>query len=195
MFRRERLIGLGRPAYLASKFLSLSALTIAQSVLMFGVMQAFSQGIGGTMVWQMSALVMTALASVAIGLAISAWARTVLQAVMLVPLVLIPQILFAGFMPPAGDFSDGPLAVSRAMPSASAQAVMDVSLFWKKTISGSLRVDYPSTFSNLNRDRSLKNGMVFANPKPALLGLGVLGAWVVAGWFLALAFLKGRERG
>jgi len=195
MFRRERLIGLGRPAYLASKFLSLSALTIAQSVLMFGVMQAFSQGIGGTTVWQMSALVMTALASVAIGLAISAWARTVLQAVMLVPLVLIPQILFAGFMPPAGDFSDGPLAVSRAMPSASAQAVMDVSLFWKKTISGSLRVDYPSTFSNLNRDRSLKNGMVFANPKPALLGLGVLGAWVVAGWFLALAFLKGRERG
>jgi hypothetical protein len=44
MFRRERLIGLGRPAYLASKFLSLSALTIAQSVLMVGIMQAFSQG-------------------------------------------------------------------------------------------------------------------------------------------------------
>lgn len=195
MFRRERLIGLGRPAYLASKFLSLSALTIAQSVLMFGVMQAFSQGIGGNAVWQMSALVMTAMASVAIGLAISAWARTVLQAVMLVPLVLIPQILFAGFMPPAGNFSDGPLAVSRAMPSASAQAVMDVSLFWKKTITGSLRVDYLSTFSNLNRDRSLKNGRVFANPKPALLGLGVLGAWIVAGLIAALVFLKSKERG
>ncbi len=195
MFRRERLIGLGRPAYLASKFLSLSALTIAQSLLMYGVMQACVGGIGGSPIWQISALLMTALAAVAIGLAISAWARTVLQAVMLVPLVLIPQILFAGFMPPAGEFQDGPLAVSHAMPSASAQSVMDVSLFWKKTITGSLRVDYPSTFSNLNRDRSLKNGMVFTNPKPALWGLGVLGGWVLAGLLAAGFFLRGKERG
>ncbi len=195
MFRRERLIGLGRMPYLASKFLSLSALTIAQAVLMYGVMQACTQGIGGSAFWQIAALMMAALASVAIGLAISAWARTVLQAVMLVPLVLIPQILFAGFMPPAGDFKPGPLAVSRAMPSASAQSVMDVSLFWKKTITGSLRVDFPSTFSNLNRDRSLKNGMVFANPQPALVGLGVLAGWTMAGLLASLFFLKSKERG
>jgi len=195
MFRRERLIGLGRVAYLASKFLSLSTLTIAQSVLMYGVMQASVQGIGGSPLWQIAALMMTALAAVAIGLAISAWARTVLQAVMLVPLVLIPQILFAGFMPPAGEFKPGPLAVSRAMPSAAAQSVMDVSLFWNKTISGSLRVDFPSAFSNLNRDRSLKNGMIFTNPKPALWGLGVLGGWVVSGLLAAALFLRGKERG
>ncbi len=195
MFRRERLIGLGRIAYLASKFLSLAGLTIAQSVLIYAVMQVAARGIGGSPLWQLSALLMTALAAVAIGLAISAWARTALQAVMLVPLVLIPQILFAGFMPPAGEFKPGPLAVSYAMPSAAAQSVMDVSLFWKKTIAGSLRVDFPSTFSNLNRDRTLKNGMIFTNPKPALLGLMVLGGWVIAGLLATFFFLKGKERG
>ncbi|MEX1119293.1 MAG: ATP-binding cassette domain-containing protein [Terrimicrobiaceae bacterium] len=195
MFRRERLIGLGRSAYLSSKFFSLSVLTIVQSVLMYGVMQVCAQGIGGSPVWQLTALIMTSLAAVAIGLAISAWARSALQAVMLVPLVLIPQILFAGFMPPTGEFPPGPLAVSRTMPSASAQAVMDVSLFWKKTISGSLRVDFPSTFSNLNRDRSLKNGRVFSNPNPALLGLAVLAGWIAVGLLVADGFLKRKERG
>jgi hypothetical protein len=158
-------------------------------------MQACHQGLEGVVFWQISALALTSSAAVAIGLAISAWARSVLQAVMLVPLVLIPQILFAGFMPPSGDFGEGPLWVSRAMPSASAQSVMDVSLFWNKKISGSLRVDFPSTFSNLNRDRSLKNGQTFTNPKPAITGLTVLTIWTAGGILAAGFFLGKRERG
>jgi ABC-type multidrug transport system ATPase subunit len=195
MFRRERLIGLGRVSYLASKFVTLSALTIAQALLMFGVMQACHGGLAGSALWQMTGLIFTACAAVAIGLAISAWARTILQAVMLVPLVLIPQILFAGFMPPAGEFAKGPFLISRAMPSASAQSVMDVSLFWNEKITGSLRVDFPSAFSNLNRDRSLKNGQVFQNPNAALFGCSVLLGWTALGLTGAWFSLRKRERG
>jgi ABC transport system ATP-binding/permease protein len=195
MFRRERLIGLGRHGYLLAKFLSLARITVVQSLLLYGVMQLCTGGIGGAVGWQLPGLVMAACAAVGIGLAISAWAKSVLQAVMIVPLILIPQILFSGFMPPAGDMKAGPYFVSRLMPSAAVQSVMDTSLFWQKKISGSMRVDYPSAFSNLNRDKSLKNGQVYANAKPTWWGLGTLAAWTVGAYWAAWLALRGKERG
>lgn len=195
MFRRERLIGLGRHGYLLAKFLSLARITVVQSLLLYGVMQLCSGGIGGAVQWQIPGLVLAACAAVGIGLAISAFARSVLQAVMIVPLVLIPQILFSGFIPPAGDMKPGPYIVSRLMPSAAVQSVMDISLFWQKTISGAMRVDYPSAFSNLNRDRSLKNGQTFANAMPAWWGLGTLAAWMAGAYWAAWFALRGKERG
>jgi hypothetical protein len=172
VYRRERLVGLGRASYLGAKFVSLARLTIVQSLLMFGCMQLGAGGLPGGLGWQVMALIGTSLASVAIGLAISSWARSVLQAVMLVPPILIPQILFSGFTPPSGDMTAGPYFVSRAMPSAAARQVMDVSLMWKQTVSGRLRGDFPSVFSNLNRDRSMKNGEVFEDSGPGWFGLG-----------------------
>lgn len=195
MFRRERLIGLGRHGYLLAKFLSLAGVTVVQSVLLYGVMQLCTWGIGGDVGWQLLALIFAACAAVGIGLAISALAKSVLQAVMMVPLVLIPQILFSGFMPPAGDMKPGPHLVSRLMPSASVQGAMDVSLFWGRQISGSLRVDYPSAFSNLNRDRSLRNGQIYWNAKPAWRGLGTLAAWAVGAYWAAWFALRSKERG
>jgi len=195
MFRRERLIGLGRHEYLLAKFISLARITIIQSLLLYGVMQIAAGGLKGSMGWQIAGLVLTATASVGIGLAISALSRSVLQAVMLVPLVLIPQILFSGFTPSAGDMKDGPYLVSRLMPSAAVQSVMDVSLFWDQKITGSMRVDYPSSFSNLNRDRSLRNGQVFTNSAPAWQGLGSLALWVLVSYWVAWFALRGKERG
>jgi hypothetical protein len=195
MFRRERLIGLGRHAYLLAKFLSLAGITALQSLLLFGVMQLCTGGIGGAWQWQIPGLVLAACAAVAIGLAISAFAKSVLQAVMIVPLVLIPQILFSGFTPPAGDMEPGPYLVSRLMPSAAVQSVIDTSLFWQKTIRGGMRVDYPSAFSNLNRDRSLKNGRIFTDATPAWWGLGTLALWSAGAYWAAWFALRGKERG
>lgn len=200
MFRRERLIGLGRNAYLLAKTLSLARLTVAQSLLTYGVMQlgawlASGHGIGGAVGWQMAGLIATSFAAVGIGLAISALARSVLQAVMLVPLVLIPQILFSGFTPPAGELTAGPYAVSRVMPSAAVQSVMDVSLLWGRQVSGYTRVDFPSAFSNLNRGHALRNGQVFMNAGPAWVGLGTLVAWVLTTYGIAWGALRRRERG
>lgn len=194
MFRRERLIGLGRHEYLLAKFLSLARITVTQSLLLYAVMW-LTGGVAGQVGWQIAGLVSAAGAAVAIGLAISAFSRSVLQAVMLVPLILIPQILFSGFTPPAGDMKNGPYAISRIMPSAAAQNVMDVSLFWQKKINGTLRVDFPSTFSNLNRDKSLKNGEIFTKAGPAWAGLATLWAWIGAAYGAAWFALRGKERG
>ncbi|MCX6970570.1 MAG: ATP-binding cassette domain-containing protein [Verrucomicrobia bacterium] len=195
MFRRERLIGLGRNSYLLAKFLTLGRITVVQSLLLYGVMQLCSRGIGGSVGWQLAALVATSFASVGLGLAISALSRTILQAVMLVPLVLIPQILFSGFTPPAGDMKTGPYVLSRVMPSAATQSVMDVSLFWDRKITGSMRVDYPTAFSNLNRDRGLRNGQIFENRLPGALGLASLTAWTLLTYVAAWLGLRGKERG
>lgn len=195
IFRRERLIGLGRHAYLLAKFSSLAGLTAAQSLLLYGVMQLCTGGIAGAVEWQIPAIVLAAIAAVAIGLAISAFSKSVLQAVMIVPLVLIPQILFSGFIPPAGEMAPGPQLVSRLMPSAAVQGVIDTSLFWNKTISGAMRVDYPSAFSNLNRDRSLKNGQIFSNPTTAWWSLGTLAMWAAGAYWAAWFALRGKERG
>jgi ABC transport system ATP-binding/permease protein len=195
MFRRERLIGLGRSAYLLAKFFSLTGITALQSLLLYGIMQLSSGGIGGAIHWQILGLVLAACAAVGIGLAISALAKSLLQAVMVVPLVLIPQILFSGFIPPAGEMKAGPFVVSRLMPSAAAQNVMDTSLFWQKTISGAMRVDYPSAFSNLNRDKSLKNGQVFQDARAAWWGLGTLAIWTTGAYGIAWFALRGKERG
>ena len=195
MFRRERLIGLGRHEYLLAKFISLGRITIVQSLLLYGVMQLFAWGIGGSPALQIPGLIMTSLAAVGIGLTISAWSRSILQAVMLVPLVLIPQILFSGFTPPAGDMKTGPYVISRVMPSAAVQSVMDVSLLWGKKISGAMRVDYPAAFANLNRDKSMKNGRVFENTGPARWGLLALGGWALVSYWAAWSGLRGKERG
>ena len=114
---------------------------------------------------------------------------------MLVPLVLIPQILFSGFTPPAGDMKTGPYVVSRLMPSAATQSVMDVSLLWDTKITGSMRVDYPTAFSNLNRDHGLRSGQVFQNKAPALMGLAILAAWTLLTYAIAWFGLRGKERG
>ncbi len=195
MFRRERLIGLGRNAYLLAKFLSLARLTTAQSLLLYGVMQLCTGGIGGSVGWQVGGLIALCFAAVGIGLAISALSRSVLQAVMLVPLVLIPQILFSGFTPPAGKMDDGPYWVSRVMPSAAIQSVMDVSLLWGQPISGAMLYDYPAAFANLNRDKSLKNSQIFANARPAVNGLLALVAWCLGTYGLAWTALRAKERG
>jgi len=194
MYRRERLVGLGRGAYLSAKFVSLSRLTLLQSLVMYGCMQIGAGGLKGDVGWQLAALMATSLAAVSIGLAISSWARSVLQAVMLVPLILIPQILFSGFTPPAGEMKSAPYFVSTLMPSASARQVMDVSLLWNQTISGRLAGDAPSAFSNLKRGRTLKNGDVFSDARPGWWGMSGLAAWVVIGLTLAGFGIRSRER-
>ncbi len=195
MFRRERLVGLGRNAYLMAKFVSLTRITVVQSLLLYGTMALCTGGIGGSAGWQVSGLVMTCLAAVGIGLAISALARSVLQAVMLVPLVLIPQILFSGFTPPGGKMEAGPYWVSRVMPSAAAQSVMDVSLFLDRKVDPGMAYDYPAAYANLDKGHELKTGKVFEEVRLGWLSLAGLAAWAVGTYAIAWLALRRRERG
>jgi ABC-type multidrug transport system ATPase subunit len=141
VFRRERVSGLGLHTYLMSKWKFLSWITIVQSVLMLGCMLAvlgLSSVIGTSpqVEWanataagwalHITALILTSITGVGIGLAISALARSSTQAAIWVPLVLIPQILFAGFVVPLADMPSSVRLFSHAVPSASAQRLIDL---------------------------------------------------------------------
>jgi ABC-type multidrug transport system ATPase subunit len=75
---------------------------------------------------RLAAVVAAAIVSVGIGLMISALVANTTQAVLWVPLVLIPQILFGGIVVQVPDMSRSVRMFSELMPSFAAQRIMDV---------------------------------------------------------------------
>jgi ABC-type multidrug transport system ATPase subunit len=103
VLRRERLAGLSPGAYLLSKLVVLAALVIAQSALLVGVLALRLDmpvhGIGApALVEIFVTIVLAGFAGIALGLALSAVAATPDKAMSLIPIVLVPQVLFAGVM-------------------------------------------------------------------------------------------------
>ena len=76
---------------------------------------------------KIAAVLAAALVGVALGLTVSALVRSSTQAVMWVPLILIPQIPFGGFVITVPEMSMGVYRFSHLVPSFSAQRIMDVS--------------------------------------------------------------------
>lgn len=75
-----------------------------------------------------AALLLAALTGVAFGLAASALARTTTQAAMGVPLILIPQILFGGYVLTHPEMNAGVRFFSALVPSCHAQQISDTGL-------------------------------------------------------------------
>jgi hypothetical protein len=93
---------------------------------------------------KLSALMGAAAVGVAIGLTISAIVRTETQAVMWVPLVLIPQILFGGFVVTRPEMTQSVRIASEFIPSYCAQRMMDVGgLYGQTTPRMTNRTKYP----------------------------------------------------
>jgi ABC-type multidrug transport system ATPase subunit/pSer/pThr/pTyr-binding forkhead associated (FHA) protein len=91
-----------------------------------------------------SALFAAALVGVTIGLAISGLVRTSTQAVMWVPLVLIPQILFGGFVVTRPEMTPSVRLASELVPSYCAQRMMDVAgIYGQITPRMTNRTKYP----------------------------------------------------
>jgi ABC-type multidrug transport system ATPase subunit/pSer/pThr/pTyr-binding forkhead associated (FHA) protein len=103
VLRRERLAGLRAGPYLASKVVVLFGLVLVQSALMLGVVALKIQlPTSGVVLPAPVEIYLTiafaGLAGLALGLCISAVATTPDRATSLIPIVLIPQVLFAGIM-------------------------------------------------------------------------------------------------
>lgn len=194
IYRRERIVGLGRTVYLASKFVTTSVITAAQAGLLYGWCYFAEHAMHGSAIWQMAALCGTALTAAGIGLAISALARTSMQAVMLVPLILIPQILFSGYTVKAHEMSAPVLAVSRCVPTFAAQTMMDVSLLWQKKMSRDLGDDWTALLNLRTRFNDIKTNQIFDRPAAGLLAAAVQMIWIVAACLLAWIGLRAKER-
>jgi ABC-type multidrug transport system ATPase subunit/pSer/pThr/pTyr-binding forkhead associated (FHA) protein len=200
IYRRERLVGLSRLSYLASKFIWMGGLTGFQALLLFGTIAALRLGTEGAAVWQLLGLLILAFAATGIGLTVSAFARSAIQAVMLIPLLLIPQILFSGFTVSAKDMSPSVLMVSRIMPTFAAERISDVSFLLDKKISGDLIRDYSIAYFNINDwyrsitgDR-LKSGATYTETRPLWVAYLTLAIWTLGGFIASFWLLAQRER-
>ena len=100
IFLRERLVNLRLFSYVMSKFSILGALSVLQALFLVLACGLWFHipGLGHPGIWLNVSL--TSLAGVGMGLSLSAWARLPLKAMGLLPILLIPQILFSGSVLP-----------------------------------------------------------------------------------------------
>lgn len=102
VYTRERMVNLRLLPYVASKLFVLALIVSFQCVLLFGSLKflhyAGLMNLPGWAIPQLTVILITAMVGLALGLFISAVVKTSEMATSLVPLILIPQILFSGLV-------------------------------------------------------------------------------------------------
>lgn len=104
VYNRERMVNLRLLPYISSKLFVLLLIVSFQCILLFGTLKLldltafmeFPGRFGGLP--QLFVMILTGMVGIALGLLISAVVRTSEMATSLVPLILIPQILFSGLV-------------------------------------------------------------------------------------------------
>jgi ABC-type multidrug transport system ATPase subunit len=116
VYKRERRAGLSASAYLNSIFTLQLAMTALQTFILVGLSWPMLEVQGDLFLNVWGVLLCTAAAGVAVGMLISAVASTEVTAISLVPILLLPQLMFSGFLLRFGDMSGGQKAVTNAVP-------------------------------------------------------------------------------
>ncbi|MBI4469260.1 MAG: FHA domain-containing protein [Acidobacteria bacterium] len=100
-FRRERSSALKIPPYVLSKIAVLSAIALVQC-LIFTALLRLTGTIDNHFWWTTTVMFLVAVNGVLLGLSLSAAVTTAERALMIFPLLLIPQLLLAGLIVPIG---------------------------------------------------------------------------------------------
>ncbi len=126
VFRRERRVNVRLDAYVCSKFAVLGGVGAVQAAVLLGVLWLFAGE--GNFVVQLAAVVLAGWNGTALGLIISALARTGNQALFAAPLCLLPQILLAGGLTPLAQMSVPAQWLSYATVARYANQTLELSL-------------------------------------------------------------------
>jgi ABC-type multidrug transport system ATPase subunit/ABC-type multidrug transport system permease subunit len=180
---RERAAGVRLSAYLASKAAVLFALAAAQAGVLAAIVLALRplHEPPGTYAVVVGVLVAAAVVAVAGGLVISAVARSEDQAASYIPLLLVPQLLFAGAIVPLTKMGAALEALSAVVPSRWAFAALGTAI----DMNGRIAVD-PT-----DARRSPYGRDFFATSAPE--ALAILAAFLVVA-LGAVAVLVARRR-
>src|SRR5712671_3914185 len=102
VYTRERMVNLRLLPYVASKLFVLALIVSCQCLLLFGSLKFLHysglMNLPGWAIPQLVIVMLTAMVGLALGLLVSAMVKTSEMATSLVPLILIPQILFSGLV-------------------------------------------------------------------------------------------------
>jgi ABC-type multidrug transport system ATPase subunit/predicted component of type VI protein secretion system len=118
VYNRERMVNLGLLPYVGSKLFVLTVIIGFQCTTLYGALKLFHytglMKFQGWAVLQLAVMILTGVVGLALGLLISAVVKTSEMATSLVPLILIPQILFSGLVGVPAGFSK---IIGVAMPA------------------------------------------------------------------------------
>jgi ABC-type multidrug transport system ATPase subunit len=106
IYGKERDVGLHVVSYYGSKLALLGVLSVVQATVLYWIVRYFTC-LGGEAPQQWLLLSLSSLTGVAMGLAISAIANSTDLAATIVPISLIPQIIFAGLIAPLSGWARG----------------------------------------------------------------------------------------
>ncbi len=104
VYNRERMVNLGLLPYVGSKLFVLTLIVGLQCIMLFGTLKVLDllelMKMPGYLIGipQLFVMILTGMVGIALGLFISAIVKTSEMATSLVPLILIPQILFSGLV-------------------------------------------------------------------------------------------------
>jgi ABC-type multidrug transport system ATPase subunit len=116
IFRREKRGGVSSVSTLAAKLTHHALILLVQSALLFFSAHAII-GFDATFVWVIGLLWCCGMCGVALGFFISALARTEIAATVATPLVLVPLILFGGYLAPYDNMPKPIQILSEVMPT------------------------------------------------------------------------------
>jgi ABC transport system ATP-binding/permease protein len=177
IYRREHDINLSTAAFIGAKYLVSAAFTVLQLAIVYTLAAALAEKIPGDGREQFLLLVLGAFAGTAMGLVISAFANTRDQATTIVPLALVPQLVFAGVLVPK-------------LPAlATTVAKVAVSGFWLTEAMKSVLIATEGPIPVLDAHAG---AIVTLTAEPAARGAAIIAAQAFA--FLVLAYLVTRIR-
>ncbi len=116
IYHRERMVNLKLLSYLGSKLTILGGLCVIQCLLLLGIVH-YACDLRGPWLAMFGFLVLTSWVGVALGLLLSALARTSEVAIALVPLILLPLVILGGMMHPPHKMSQPAKGLSQVMAS------------------------------------------------------------------------------
>src|SRR6202035_3262631 len=116
VFSRERMVGLRLTAYLVSKLALLSVIGLAQCGLLFAIVRTGCR-VTAPWPWLLGGLFLSALVGTALGLTISALARSSEVAISLVPIVILPMVMLGGMLRPVDDMDQPARTLAHLMSS------------------------------------------------------------------------------
>jgi len=116
IYHRERMVNLKIPSYVASKLTVLGVVCVVQCLLLLGIVHGGCD-LAGPWIGSFFLLLLTALVGVAMGLLISALARTSEVAISVVPVILLPMVILGGMLRRLGEMSGPMTALAHLAPS------------------------------------------------------------------------------
>jgi ABC-type multidrug transport system ATPase subunit/pSer/pThr/pTyr-binding forkhead associated (FHA) protein len=116
VYQRERMVSLRLPAYLAAKLTILGSLCVVQGAVLLGIVHK-GCSLKGPWLPLAGFLLLAALVGVALGLVVSALARSSAAAVSLLPVLLLLMVILGGAMQPPYRMNELTQLACQAVPS------------------------------------------------------------------------------